>query len=174
MVVIDLEPGDNAQVIFETLNHRGSRLLAADLVMNFVFQIAQAQRADMTTLYRKHWRSLDNDVWRQPVAQGRFYRPRIDVFLNHWLTMTLLREVQADRVFIDFRDYVRRVPPPIGQLLTTLAADAEVYASLDKFPDNSVEGRFHYRVIRALDSNVISPFLLWVLRCDTDRLPGDQ
>jgi len=47
--------------------------------------------------------------------------------------------------------------------LTTLAADAEVYASMDKFPDNSVEGRFHYRVIRALDSNVISPFLLWIL-----------
>jgi hypothetical protein len=32
LVVIDLEPGDNAQVIFETLNHRGSPLLAADLI----------------------------------------------------------------------------------------------------------------------------------------------
>ena len=30
LVVIDLEAGDNAQVIFETLNHRGAPLLAAD------------------------------------------------------------------------------------------------------------------------------------------------
>ena len=37
LVVIDLEPGDNAQVIFETLNHRGTPLLAADLIKNSVF-----------------------------------------------------------------------------------------------------------------------------------------
>jgi len=65
LVVIDLEPGDNAQVIFETLNHRGSPLLAADLVKNFVFQIAQAQGQALQALYRKHWAPLDTDYWRK-------------------------------------------------------------------------------------------------------------
>ncbi|MGH3628586.1 MAG: DUF262 domain-containing protein [Sciscionella sp.] len=174
LVVIDLEPGDNAQVIFETLNHRGSRLLAADLVKNFLFQIAESQHADVTALYRTYWRELDNDYWRQQVAQGRFYRPRIDVFLNHWLTMTLLREVPADRVFVDFRDYVHRTRPPISELLTTLASDAAVYAQLDKLPSDSAAGRFYYRIIRAMDSGVVSPLLLWLLRWDEQRMPTAQ
>jgi hypothetical protein len=174
LVVIDLEPGDNAQVIFETLNHRGSRLLAADLVKNFVFQIAESQSSDVTALYRAHWRHLDDDFWRQQIAQGRFYRPRIDVFLNHWLTMTLLREVPADRVFVDFRDFVWGTKPQIEQLLATLASDAGVYARLDKLPHDSVEGRFHYRIVRAMGAGVVGPFLLWVLRWDDVRMPGAQ
>ncbi len=174
LVVIDLEPGDNAQVIFETLNHRGSRLLAADLVKNFLFQIAESQRADVAALYRAHWRELDSDYWRQQVSQGRFYRPRIDVFLNHWLTMTLLHEVPSDRVFVDFRDHVRRTKPPISELLTILASDAAVYAQLDKLPYDSVEGRFHYRVLRAMNSGVVGPLLLWLLRWDERRMPVEQ
>ena len=42
---------------------------------------------------RSYWEPLDRDYWRQLIAQGRLYRPRIDVFLNYWLTMKLLREV---------------------------------------------------------------------------------
>src|SRR6266498_5603912 len=53
VVVIDLEAGDNAQVIFETLNHRGSPLLAADLVKNLVFQVGNRQGLDVATLYRR-------------------------------------------------------------------------------------------------------------------------
>ena len=174
LVVIDLEPGDNAQVIFETLNHRGSRLLAADLVKNFLFQIVESQREDVAALYHAHWRDLDGDHWRQQVAQGRFYRPRIDVFLNHWLTMTLLHEVPSDRVFVDFRDHVRRTKPPISELLSSLASDAAVYAQLDRLPYDSVEGRFHYRVLRAMNSGVVGPLLLWLLRWDERRLPAEQ
>jgi hypothetical protein len=37
VVVIDLEQGDDAQVIFETLNARGEPLLPADLLRNYIF-----------------------------------------------------------------------------------------------------------------------------------------
>lgn len=174
LVVIDLEPGDNAQVIFETLNHRGSPLLAADLIKNLVFQIAQAQQADVDHLYQTYWKPLDSDHWRLPVAQGRRYRPRIDVFLSHWLTMTLLREIPGDRVFADFRDHMTNTELELPVLLATLANDAAVYSRMDNLPADSVEGQFHYRVIRALDSAVVSPFLLWLLRWDSARMPTAQ
>ena len=61
LVVIDLEPGDNAQVIFETLNHRGAPLLADDLMKNFVFQHAGAHEADVVELDRKYLEDLDRD-----------------------------------------------------------------------------------------------------------------
>jgi len=174
VVVIDLEAGDNAQVIFETLNHRGSPLLAADLVKNLVFQIAQAQDADVEKLYRDHWAPLDNDYWRQPVAQGRLFRPRIDVFLNYWLTMKLRHEVQADRVFSDFRDFVLTTHPPILDLLAELASDAKVYEQMETLPASTIEGIFYYRVIKALDSAAVGPFLLWVLRWDETAMPAAQ
>lgn len=174
VVVIDLEPGDNAQVIFETLNHRGSPLLAADLIKNFVFQVAQAQNADVVKLYRDHWKPLDSDAWRSDVAQGRLYRPRIDVFLNYWLTMKLLKDVPTDRIFTEFRDHVMNAKPPIDELLAEIAADAQVYADMDKHPANSVEGIFHYRVLKALDSAAVGPFLLWVLRWPEQAMPMEQ
>jgi hypothetical protein len=168
VVVIDLEPGDNAQVIFETLNHRGSRLLAADLIKNLIFQRAQAEGADVAGLYKAHWRELDNDYWRQLVAQGRLYRPRIDVFLNYWLTMKLTKDVPADRVFTEFRDSLLSGGTSVQEIIKEISRDAAIYASFDSLPAGSVEATFFYRVVRALDSGVVTPVMLWLL-----RLPGD-
>ena len=106
-VVISLAPADNAQVIFETLNHRGAPLLAADPpIKNLVFQVAQAQKKDVDRLYRTYWIDLDTDYWRQRIARGRQYVPRIDIFMNHWLIARLGREVPTDRIFATFRDHV--------------------------------------------------------------------
>lgn len=174
LVVIDLEAGDNAQVIFETLNHRGAPLLAADLVKNFTFQMVEAQHGDVQKLYVDNWRELDSDYWRQLVAQGRFYRPRIDVFLNYWLTMKLLRDVPTDRIFTDFRDYVLTHQPDIATLLAEISSDARVYAQMENLPATGVEGRFYYRVLRALDTAAVGPALLWLLRHHESELPSAQ
>lgn len=174
LVVIDLEAGDNAQVIFETLNHRGAPLLAADLVKNLVFQMAQAQQLDVQALYDQHWAPLDTDYWRELTAQGRLYRPRIDVFLNYWLTMKLLREVPTDRIFTDFRDHLLPHAASLDELLAELARDAAVYASLDVLPPGTTPARFYYRVIQALDTRAITPVLLWLLRWSDDELPVAQ
>lgn len=173
IVVIDLEPQDNAQVIFETLNHRGVELLAADLVKNLVFQVAARQGHDLAALYANHWKALDSDFWRAKVTQGRLFRPRIDVFLQHWLTMRLRVQVPVDRIFTVFRDEVVKPGPDAVELVRELAADAAVYASFETLPTGSVEALFHYRVIRAMDSGVVSPFLMWVLR-RREQIPADQ
>lgn len=175
LVVIDLEPGDNAQVIFETLNHRGSPLLASDLVKNLVFQVATQQGLDVHVLYADHWRDLDSDYWRQLVAQGRLYRPRIDVFLNRWLTMKLLREVPSDRVFTDFRDHiVASGQDNMTGLLAEIASDARLHSQMEKLPLSTPEGRFYYRVLKAMDTQVVGPLLLWLLRFSEDELPSVQ
>jgi len=50
VVSITLEADDNAQVIFETLNARGTPLLALDLVKNAAFHQAARQGRDTDTL----------------------------------------------------------------------------------------------------------------------------
>ena len=174
LVVIDLEAGDNAQVIFETLNHRGTPLLAADLVKNFVFQMAAGQGEELPDLYNKYWKPFDSDHWRREVRQGRLRRPYVDIFLNYWLTMRRLKEVPADRVFTDFRDMVRVSELDAWKVMKDLANDGKVYADLEHLPWDSVEGTFYYRIIKTMETSVVGPFLLWVSRWPEDEMPVDQ
>lgn len=174
IVVIDLERGDNAQVIFETLNHRGTPLLAADLIKNLVFQVAITQGLDAVALYRQHWRELDSDYWRQRVARGRQYVPRIDIFVHYWLVMRLLREVSADRIFVEFRDYLFEEQAGVEPLLAELSRDARIFAALENLLPDSVIGRFRYRILQAMDSAVVTPIMLWLLRWSEEELPAHQ
>ncbi|MEZ5311015.1 MAG: DUF262 domain-containing protein [Microthrixaceae bacterium] len=47
IVAIDLAATDDDQLIFETLNDRGTPLLAADLIKNYVFQRCDEIGADV-------------------------------------------------------------------------------------------------------------------------------
>ena len=58
VVEIRLEDGDDAQVIFETLNERGEPLLAADLVRNNIFHRADARDESAENLFEEHWPHL--------------------------------------------------------------------------------------------------------------------
>jgi uncharacterized protein with ParB-like and HNH nuclease domain len=58
LVVITLDEGDDAQVIFETLNSRGEPLLAMDLVRNDVFHRAAALNEDTEELFETKWQIL--------------------------------------------------------------------------------------------------------------------
>ena len=63
IVEIVLDDGDDAQVIFETLNERGEPLLAADLVRNNIFQRADAARENAEALFATHWKPFEEDFW---------------------------------------------------------------------------------------------------------------
>ena len=80
MVVIDLSPQDDPNLIFETLNARGTRLEQSDLIKNFVLSQERDQHVDI-------WGNLDDGWWRREVRQGRLFRPRLDMLLNYWLAM---------------------------------------------------------------------------------------
>ncbi|MEV4058394.1 DUF262 domain-containing protein [Amycolatopsis sp. NPDC049688] len=164
LVVINLEPADNAQAIFEALNDRGAPLLAADLVKNAVFQAAERQHLDVDKLDRDYWDTLSGDFWREEQRQGRLNRPRIDIFLNYWLTMRRAHVVPSDRIFTDFRDHVLQPAHDVQTVMTELRADAQTYRRLADFPPHSVPGTFYYRIIQVMDIAATVPLLLWLTR----------
>jgi uncharacterized protein with ParB-like and HNH nuclease domain len=83
--VIKLGEGDDAQVIFETLNSKGQPLLAMDLVRNNIFHRAEKQSESTDELYGKLWDPFDAPWWRENAPNARPTRPRIDHFLAHVL-----------------------------------------------------------------------------------------
>ncbi|MEU4167101.1 DUF262 domain-containing HNH endonuclease family protein [Streptomyces sp. NPDC026665] len=162
LVVIDLKPQDNAQVIFEALNDRGTPLQASDLVKNLVFQKAEEQSLPVESLYEDVWQRLETPDWREEVRQGRLKRPRLDVFLTHYLTSELGEEVLTPELFLTFRRYVTNARMPLTALMQHLVGQASVYRRLtDDQQPATAEGRF-LRTVNVLDANTVVPVLLWL------------
>ncbi len=161
MVVIDLGHDDDAQVIFETLNARGTPLLPSDLVKNFLFHELQKDRQNLDALYGKYWRTFDedDDYWREEIGRGHARRARIDLFLQHYLTLKRGDEVEVGRLYSSYRDYVVDGGSGARRHLEDLHSYAGVYRRFNKFPPESREGQFFYR-LDLMDVGTAYPFLL--------------
>ena len=164
VVSITLEADDNAQVIFETLNARGTPLLSLDLVKNAVFHLAARQNRDTDALYEQVWRPrLDDDYWRRLRRQGRLNRPIGELFLMHWLTMRVERVTPATELFATFRQDVLQPASQAEALIHELAADAAVIRSFDNQPPGTPEAAFFAR-LAALDAGTLMPIVLLLFR----------
>ncbi len=172
MVVIDLEGNDNAQVIFETLNARGTPLLASDLIKNALFQQATLQHLKIEDLYEARWKPLDDDWWRVKVPQGRLYRPRLDVFFFHWLTMRRGSEFGVHELFTQFKLYSEEAGDP-ENTMKDIAHYAKTYKSFESFPLNSPEEIFFYR-LRVTETATATPLLLLTMGQPDDVMRSKQ
>ena len=166
IVSITLEPDDNAQVIFETLNARGTPLLALDLVKNAVFNQASKQGLDVDALYEHVWKpQLDDPYWRKERRQGRLYRAQGELFLMHWLAMKLRRVIPATELFTVFRkDILQADPAPdMADLIRELCRDAQIMRSFDDQPEGSPEALFFAR-LEDMDTTTLLPLVLYLFR----------
>jgi hypothetical protein len=111
VVVIDLEPGDDAQVIFETLNARGEPLLPADLLRNFIFLRAGRKGEPLEALYAQYWQKFDDEFWRQEIRQGRLSRPRSDLFMQHFLASRQMVDVPVRNLFVEYKHWIESTKP---------------------------------------------------------------
>lgn len=166
LVVIDLEANDDAQEIFETLNSLGTPLLPADLVKNYLFRRAEIEQENTRKLYDLHWYKFDTEkgYWRKAVRQGRLKRPRLDLFLNHFLTLQRREEVIIAQLFSAYRDFVEESGGrSAAKHMELFSSYADVYESFERFPPDSREGLFFYR-LEQLDTTTVFPLLLEVIR----------
>ncbi|PYI39488.1 hypothetical protein CVS30_05960 [Arthrobacter psychrolactophilus] len=176
VVAIDLSGHEDSQLIFETLNDRGTPLLKADLIKNWVFRKGEQVGADVDKWSRTHWADFDTEWWRDEISQGRQSRSRVDIFLQYWLTMRLHDEVKAELVFRVFADYAgSRLTTLNGAeaLLTELRKDADTYRGLSELDESTPEGRFRSRVIETMELAATTPVFLWLLS-ENHSVPRDQ
>lgn len=111
VVVVDLEKDDDPQVIFETLNARGAPLLPADLLRNFIFLRAARNGEPQEALYDEYWRRFDDPFWRHEVRQGRLFRPRSDLFMQHFLASRQTVDIPIKHLFVEYKFWIERKKP---------------------------------------------------------------
>ena len=170
VVAIDLEQGDDAQVIFETLNARGQALLPADLLRNYVFLRATRRGENADALYAKYWSDFDEQYWQQQVSQGRLNRPRSDLFMQHFLTSQQTTDIPIGHLYSEYRNWIERKSPfkTVEDELQSLSRNRMNFKSLQDVemgqPYSSLA-----QFLKTYDIGTAYPLLLLLLDKYTDQ-----
>jgi hypothetical protein len=160
LVVIDLGKEDDAQLIFETLNARGTPLLPADLVKNHLFHKAQQAGLPIDSLYKRHWKPFDraHRYWRKTVGRGQQARARIDTLLQHYLTIKARDEILVGHLYVAFRDHATAINDPAATL-QAIGQYAGMYRTIEDLQPTTRAGLFVER-LTAMDTTTIMPIVL--------------
>lgn len=161
-VVIDLDNDDDGQLIFETLNALGTPLQPSDLVKNLLFREAVALKLNTQELYSRYWQPFDQEstYWRAELSVGRLKRPRLEVFLQFYLTLRRAKEPLQTHLFRDFREEFKS--GHLGDVVETLgdfSRLAQIYKMVDRLkPEDS--GGVLREVMTVFDTSALMPAFL--------------
>ena len=157
IVVIDLSLADDPNVIFETLNARGTPLEQSDLIKNFV--LSKDEKSDL-------WGNLGENWWRDEVRQGRLLRPRVDMLLNYWLSMRTGSDVAPSRVFDVYRSYSEE--NQIHHVMSDVRRDLERYRQYETSEGETPEEKLFYYRTAVMQAGVITPVMLLLLSVERE------
>lgn len=167
IAAIELNADDNEQIIFETLNSRGTPLRTFELVRNFLLREARRQDVDLKQLQRDHLNEFNLKWWDLTTGTGRQRRSHADAFLHHWLTMETTQEIQLGQTFRFFKNHVTN---EYGGRIERAAADLSGYAkryrelqTWDRTHDH-LSTRFGNFIRRwnTLQADAFMPLILWL------------
>lgn len=174
IVVIDLGESDDPHVIFETLNARGTPLLQSDMVKNKLLHevgVVRAEAGEATVEEQEIWPFDQDEWWAVEVGRGLQRRPRIDVYLNHWLTLRNREEMKPYdefRAFDRYADAQRAAGETIRGLARDLGDVGTIFRDVEDVRVPNIAKFLERRNV--MNVGVVTPLLLWLL--DSDLPPA--
>ena len=177
VAAIELDKDDDEQMIFETLNSRGTELGTFELAKNFLLRQAREQEVDPTRLHRHYLRQFERKWWDRPIGSGRQRRPHIEAFLHHWLTVETAKEIPLAKTFSDLRVHVSKTRKgEIEDIAKDLSSLGDKYhklqtadVSLDSGDRMSLRFSDFVRRWKVLQADVFTPLILWLWANESDR-----
>ena len=157
IISITLEHGDNAQLIFESLNSTGLRLEEGDKIRNYVL-MGQLPK-DQTRLYDTYWTIIEKCTQDDVSGFARDY-----LSIKQQITPTI------GNVYVAYKDYAESSRLPIETLLEDMRRYARFYEKLLTCKSGLKNQQLDdclYRMMR-LEIVVTRPFLMEVLRLNQD------
>ena len=172
LVTIELQGADDPQLIFETLNARGTPLLPADLIKNYLFSRLSRSEVATNLVYEETWGEFDRGrkYWREQVGRGHAQRPRIDMFMQFYLSAKMKSEVQGQHLYANFKQFASAGKEPVEALLKDIRSHADLFRSFDKRASQEPPDRaaLFLRRLAAMDLGSVYPFLLAMLSQHSD------
>lgn len=157
IISITLDQGDNAQLIFESLNSTGLALTEGDKIRNYVLMGLPAQ--NQSKYYDTYWAKIERCTGND-----------VSAFVRDYLSIKEQIIPSINTVYRAFKDYAEKVSLPIDTLLADLLRYARFYEKLLICKSGLKEQKLDdclYRLKR-LEIVVTRPFLMEVLRLNQD------
>ena len=157
IISITLEPDDNAQLIFESLNSTGLALAEGDKIRNYILMGLPPK--EQSRYYTDYWEKIEKCT-----------RNDASAFVRDYLSIKQQMTPNVNTIYQVFKRYVEEAQLPIGTLLDDLLKYARLFEKLLTFESGLGEKRLDnclYRMAR-LEITVTRPFLMEVLRLNQD------
>ncbi len=157
IISITLDQGDNAQLIFESLNSTGLALTEGDKIRNYVLMGLPAQ--NQTKYYDTYWAKIEKCTGND-----------VSGFVRDYLSIKQQITPTVNNVYKAFKDYAEKVPLPIDSLMADLLRYARLFEKLLVCKSGLKSQKLDdclYRLMR-LEIVVTRPFLMEVLRLNQD------
>lgn len=157
IISITLEPDDNAQLIFESLNSTGLALAEGDKIRNYILMGLPPQ--EQSKYYSEYWEKIEKST-----------RNDVSAFVRDYLSIKQQITPNVSTIYQAFKRYVEEAQLPIGTLLEDILKYARLFEKLLTCKSGLGEKRLDdclYRMSR-LEITVTRPFLMEVLRLNQD------
>ena len=178
LVFIGLGTHDDPQLIFETMNARGQPLLTSDLIKNYIFRNFDEKK--MEDMYVKYWQHFDNDrsennvdeskrFWYTEIRQSQGRKPRIDLFVYHYLIMKTGKEKTLGRLYQEFKLWFDEANMSPDSFLEDFCKFSRLYRKIIEPTPTATQSRlekFCYR-LKILEVATIYPLLLFLSDIET-------
>ena len=139
-VEILLDPGDQPERIFESLNARAKPLLQFDLLRNNLFLRARIEE-NRDKLYNKYWKHFESDYWDKEVTLGKTKLTLAELFFQHFLTAKLGEE-NVTPFFSVYQKRLRMKDNTVEDELIELERYSAIYRKMTDCSSDSEIGRW--------------------------------
>lgn len=157
IISITLDQGDNAQLIFESLNSTGLALTEGDKIRNYIL-MGQSPK-EQGKLYDTYWTTIE-----------RCTNNDVSGFIRDYLSVKQQVTPTISNVYCAFKEYAENSQIPIDALLEDLRRYARFFEKLRTCKSDLKNQKLDdclYRMMR-LEIVVTRPFLMEVLRLNQD------
>lgn len=157
IISITLEPDDNAQLIFESLNSTGLALTEGDKIRNYILMGLPPR--EQNQCYTDYWEKIEACT-----------KDDVSAFVRDYLSIKQQMTPNVNTVYHAFKGYAEEAQLPIETLLEDLLKYARLFEKLQACKSGLEDRKLDdclYRMAR-LEITVTRPFLMEVLRLNQD------
>ncbi|MEC1698136.1 DUF262 domain-containing protein [Schinkia azotoformans] len=148
---------DDPQLIFESLNSTGEKLVESDLIRNFL--LMGLENDVQTHIYNEYWYPIEERL-------DSFGKNTLSNFIRDFLTIKNLKIPKESQVFTDFKSYFSknytRKKSSIEKFMTELDKFSRIYKKIVSADDLDNKINTHLKGLELLEVKVIYPFIMYI------------
>ncbi|MBT2605631.1 DUF262 domain-containing protein [Bacillus sp. ISL-53] len=147
IVEIELQPNDDPQLIFESLNSTGLDLTEADKVRNFI--LMKKAISEQEFLYNMYWNNIEKNT-----------NYDVSSFIRHYLTLKERKIPNINKLFKEFKRYVSIKNIDLVELLSELLTFSKYYNYIINANSSNEKFNLVMKRLNNLENYTVYPFLL--------------